>query len=666
MEFEKQRREYLHVHNHRTFKERHEPHILQNVAVVLEEEAEQTEADAVCSRIETQIEAVAQRLTETKTALDATIVLQQTECRGINQNTGQQYAKISDTIRGLVFKISVYRKRLKALDLLLSLSDSDIWEHVQEASATAKTANNVARRDVLACLATLEEQEKDEEEGDGEDEVIEERKNLQETQVKETEERIAHLPDQEAFGTGTLQESDQKSDSVHVSVHVCQSKAEEYMARCQERKKFWQMQVFGFDVDEAKLETAEKVQVKEKITLLEDDCKQTADMSMQQMSLPQMTSSHMLGMHVIMQEKGKNFDDDNKQGEKNAARCEQQPIAEHVLISKVAPHTGMCVKLAQALSQTPVLEVNTGGNRTRISGVGWKEGGDVEKTATQKVSDHHLDRHGKMHVEKPRHEEKEQESQEEYNSEQESGEWTRQGDNVTSDRKQEDFATRPSDLSPRDTTCITEDGIVVNGESKQHRRRRLQKGRRFRMDELKRQTELLGERVRTLCKIPLVQEQGTSGKAEENLIVENAFTHEVPHKVRKKNMAMSALLCGDDGQTVDEHMLQTSLSEMTLSQIQGMHIIYESGNEEKDETAGNSVKDESITIKNTREKFEQSALLKSGAEVVQNAKRRGKKEMHNRRRQRVEQLKRETEQLEERVKAIFSRGMEGGGRVGEK
>ena len=119
-------------------------------------------------------------------------------------------------------------------------------------------------------------------------------------------------------------------------------------------------------------------------------------------------------------------------------------------------------------------------------------------------------------------------------------------------------------------------------------------------------------------------------------------------------------------QTVDEHMLQTSLSQMTLFQIQGMHVIYESGNEETDETAGNSVKDESVTLKNTREKFEQSALLTSGAEVVQNAERRRKKEMHNRRRQRVEQLKRETEQLEERVKAIFSSGMEGGGRAGGK
>ena len=202
------------------------------------------------------------------------------------------------------------------------------------------------------------------------------------------------------------------------------------------------------------------------------------------------------------------------------------------------------MKLAQALSQTP-LEDKTGENRSRISGVGWKEGGDVEKTATQKLSDHHLDRHGKMHVKKPRHEEKKQESQEEHSSEQESGEWTRQRDNVISNRKQEDFATRPSDLSPTDTTCITEDG----GESKQHRRRRLQKGRRFRMNELKRQTELLGERVRTLCKIPLVHEQGTSGKAEENLIVEDAFTLEVHYKVRKKKMAMSALLGGDDGQT---------------------------------------------------------------------------------------------------------------------
>jgi len=97
-----------------------------------------------------------------------------------------------------------------------------------------------------------------------------------------------------------------------------------------------------------------------------------------------------------------------------------------------------------------------------------------------------------------------------------------------------------------------------------------------------------------------------------------------------------------------------------------MHVIYESGNEETDETAGNSVKDESITLKNTREKFEQSALLTSGAEVVQNAERRRKKEMHNRRRQRVEQLKRETWQLEERVKVIFSSGMEGGGRAGGK
>ena len=69
------------------------------------------------------------------------------------------------------------------------------------------------------------------------------------------------------------------------------------------------------------------------------------------------------------------------------------------------------------------------------------------------------------------------------------------------------------------------------------------------MNELKRQTELLGERVRTLCKIPLVHEQGTSGKAEENLIVEDAFTLEVHYKVRKKKMAMSALLGGDDGQT---------------------------------------------------------------------------------------------------------------------